>query len=36
MRTLLDVNVRIALLDAAHVHRASARTWVDPYFPGVS
>ena len=29
MRTLLDVNVRIALLDAAHVHRASARTWVE-------
>jgi len=28
MRALLDVNVLIALLDAAHMHHASARTWL--------
>jgi uncharacterized protein len=27
MRALLDVNVLIALLDAAHVHHVSARNW---------
>ena len=29
MRALLDVNVLIALLDAAHVHHASARAWLE-------
>lgn len=29
MRALLDVNVLIALLDAAHVHHASAMRWLD-------
>jgi toxin-antitoxin system PIN domain toxin len=28
MRALLDVNVLIALLDAAHLHHASARIWL--------
>lgn len=28
MRALLDVNVLIALLDAAHVHHALARDWL--------
>lgn len=28
MRSLLDVNVLIALLDAAHVHHALARRWL--------
>ncbi len=28
MRALLDVNVLIALLDAAHVHHAAARDWL--------
>ena len=28
MRALLDVNVLIALLDAAHVHHATARDWL--------
>lgn len=28
MRALLDVNVLIALLDAAHVHHAVAREWL--------
>ncbi len=28
MRALLDVNVLIALLDAAHVHHALARRWL--------
>jgi toxin-antitoxin system PIN domain toxin len=28
MRALLDVNVLIALLDAAHVHHLRARTWL--------
>lgn len=28
MRALLDVNVLIALLDAAHVHHAVARDWL--------
>ena len=28
MRALLDVNVLIALLDAGHVHHASARAWL--------
>ena len=29
MRALLDVNVLIALLDAAHVHHRSARAWLE-------
>jgi predicted nucleic acid-binding protein len=29
MRALLDVNVLTALLDAAHVHHASARAWLE-------
>lgn len=29
MRALLDVNVLIALLDAAHVHHRVARTWLE-------
>lgn len=29
MRALLDVNVLIALLDAAHVHHGPARAWLD-------
>lgn len=29
MRALLDVNVLIALLDAAHVHHAIARAWLE-------
>ena len=29
MRALLDVNVLIALLDAAHVHHGSARSWLE-------
>lgn len=29
MRALLDVNVLIALLDAAHVHHPRARTWFE-------
>jgi toxin-antitoxin system PIN domain toxin len=29
MRALLDVNVLIALLDAAHVHHASAMSWLE-------
>lgn len=29
MRALLDVNVLIALLDAAHVHHHKARTWLE-------
>lgn len=29
MRALLDVNVLIALLDAAHVHHAEARRWLE-------
>jgi hypothetical protein len=29
MRALLDVNVLIALLDAAHVHHGGARTWLE-------
>jgi uncharacterized protein len=29
MRALLDVNVLIALLDAAHVHHGSARAWLE-------
>lgn len=29
MRALLDVNVLIALLDAAHVHHAVARDWLE-------
>jgi toxin-antitoxin system PIN domain toxin len=29
MRALLDVNVLIALLDAAHVHHAAATRWLD-------
>lgn len=29
MRALLDVNVLIALLDAAHVHHAAARAWLE-------
>lgn len=29
MRALLDVNVLIALLDAAHVHHQRARTWLE-------
>ena len=29
MRALLDVNVLIALLDAAHVHHARARGWLE-------
>ena len=28
MRALLDVNVLIALLDAAHVHHRTARSWL--------
>jgi predicted nucleic acid-binding protein len=28
MRALLDVNVLIALLDAAHVHHGVARDWL--------
>lgn len=27
MRSLLDVNVLLALLDGAHIHHAAARTW---------
>ena len=29
MRALLDVNVLVALLDAAHVHHATASRWLD-------
>lgn len=29
MRALLDVNVLIALLDAAHVHHRNARAWLE-------
>jgi predicted nucleic acid-binding protein len=29
MRALLDVNVLIALLDATHIHHASARAWLE-------
>lgn len=29
MRALLDVNVLVALLDAAHVHHAAASSWLD-------
>jgi toxin-antitoxin system PIN domain toxin len=29
MRALLDVNVLIALLDAAHVHHRQARAWLE-------
>jgi toxin-antitoxin system PIN domain toxin len=29
MRALLDVNLLIALLDAAHVHHDRARTWLE-------
>lgn len=29
MRALLDVNVLIALLDAAHVHHGEARRWLE-------
>ena len=29
MRALLDVNVLIALLDAAHVHHREARAWLE-------
>lgn len=29
MRALLDVNVLIALLDAAHVHHRAATRWID-------
>jgi toxin-antitoxin system PIN domain toxin len=29
MRALLDVNVLIALLDAAHQHHGAARAWLD-------
>jgi uncharacterized protein len=29
MRALLDVNMLIALLDAAHVHHAAANTWLE-------
>jgi hypothetical protein len=29
MRALLDVNVLIALMDAAHVHHAVAREWLE-------
>ena len=29
MQALLDVNVLIALLDAAHVHHGDARTWLE-------
>jgi toxin-antitoxin system PIN domain toxin len=32
MRALLDVNVLIALLDAAHVHHAAASRWLDTNF----
>jgi toxin-antitoxin system PIN domain toxin len=32
MRALLDVNVLIALLDAAHVHHAAASRWLDANF----
>jgi toxin-antitoxin system PIN domain toxin len=32
MRALLDVNVLIALLDAAHVHHAAASKWLDANF----
>ena len=31
MRALLDVNLLIALLDAAHVHHASARAWLEAH-----
>jgi len=31
MRALLDVNVLIALLDAAHVHHKAARTWLETH-----
>ncbi len=29
MRALLDVNVLIALLDAAHIHHGEARAWME-------
>lgn len=29
MRALLDVNVLVALLDAAHVHHGAASSWLD-------
>lgn len=29
MRALLDVNVLVALLDAAHQHQGAARAWLD-------
>lgn len=31
MRSLLDVNVLIALLDAAHAHHARARAWISDH-----
>ena len=31
MRALLDVNVLIALLDAAHVHHRAARAWLEAH-----
>jgi toxin-antitoxin system PIN domain toxin len=31
MRALLDVNVLIALLDAAHQHHATARGWIEAH-----
>lgn len=31
MRALLDVNVLIALLDAAHVHHSRARAWLEAH-----
>ena len=31
MRALLDVNVLIALLDAAHVHHREARAWLEAH-----
>ena len=34
MRALLDVNVLIALLDAAHVHHAVARDWLEDNIAG--
>jgi toxin-antitoxin system PIN domain toxin len=34
MRALLDVNVLIALLDAAHVHHVTARDWLQQNIAG--
>lgn len=31
MRALLDVNILIALLDAGHVHHATANSWLDAH-----